>query len=156
MSANCAKYWFLVCRFCVKYWCLLCRLCAKLPVSGLLPSIVVACPNYRWLCFRCMLMYCVLCRCMVAIASDLVNCPHVIGCVAWFINWRLYELWCASTNTNVQKCWQTIFFEWGNLICKTGIFLSFTSSASRGLVPPVGFDQIVKILGRCHKFFGVT
>jgi hypothetical protein len=30
-----------------KYWSFACRLCAKLPVSGLLPSIVVACPNYR-------------------------------------------------------------------------------------------------------------
>ena len=29
MNANCAKYWFLVCRFCAKYWCLLCHFCAE-------------------------------------------------------------------------------------------------------------------------------
>jgi hypothetical protein len=46
-----------------KYWSSACRLCAKLPMLGLLPSIVIACPNYRWLCFRCMLMCRVSCRC---------------------------------------------------------------------------------------------
>ena len=97
------RYWCLnlLCRFCAKvlvlalpllcqstgacfaafvpkYWSFACCLCAKLPVPSLLPLIVVACPNYRWLCFRCMLMY---------------------RAVAWLINWRLYELWCTST------CW---------------------------------------------------
>jgi hypothetical protein len=33
--------------FVPKYWSFACRLCAKLPVLGLLPLIVVACPNYR-------------------------------------------------------------------------------------------------------------
>ena len=78
--------------FVPKYWSLACRLCAKLPVLGLLLSIVVACPNYRWLCFRCMLMY----RAVAWLPLQ-VKCHHVIGCVAWFINWRLYELWCTST-----------------------------------------------------------
>jgi hypothetical protein len=32
--------------FVPKYWSFACRLCAKVLVSGLLPSIVVACPNY--------------------------------------------------------------------------------------------------------------
>ena len=35
MNANCAKYWFLVCRFCAKYWCLLSRFCAKVLVLAL-------------------------------------------------------------------------------------------------------------------------
>ena len=96
----CAKYWCLLCRFCAKvlvlaspllcqstgacfaafvpkYWSFACCLCAILPVPSLLPLIVVACPNYRWLCFRCMPMY---------------------RAVAWLINWRLYELWCTSTH----------------------------------------------------------
>ena len=66
--------------FVPKYWSFACRLCAKLPVPGLLPLSVVACPNYRWLCFRCMLMY---------------------RAVAWLINWRLCELWCTSTKTGL-------------------------------------------------------
>ncbi len=113
MNANCVKYWFLFCRFALCQILVLalpllcqstgalsfaCRLCTKLPVSGLLPSIVVACPNYRWLCFRCMLMYCA-----VAWLPLLVNFHHVIGCVAWFINWRLYELWCASTKVTKNR-----------------------------------------------------
>ncbi len=82
-----AKYWFLVCRIVpntgarfaasvLKYQSSACRLCAPLPVLAF------------WL-------YADVCWCMYADVS--CRCVATVWCVARFINWRLYELWCTST-----------------------------------------------------------
>ncbi len=68
--------------FVPKYWSFACRLCAKLPVSGLLPSIVVACPTYNLPVIVFSMYANVSCRCMVAIASEMPSCDWMC-CVVY-------------------------------------------------------------------------
>ena len=91
MNANCAKYWFLVCRFCAKYWCLLCRFCAEvlelcLPSSRQITGawfVAMDCCCLSKLPVIVLSMYANLpCRCMFAIASEMPSCDWMC-CVVY-------------------------------------------------------------------------
>ncbi len=91
MNANCAKYWFLVCRFCAKYWCLLYRFCAEVLELCLLSLrqitgawfVAIDCCCLSKLPVIVFSMYAnVSCRCMLVIASEMPSCDWMC-CVVY-------------------------------------------------------------------------